>query len=178
MISSADKQEWYVWVVKPGKFDLVKKFIEESIPEVTKVLYPTVTSEKVLKTGKVKKKKTPLYSGYLFLQYKHIPENPSVWVRLKAHPFISNYVGPCTPADLASVDSLQKVETLNLEAVKKFEVGDLVTVNGGVFKSYRGVVVDISANTIRVDVDSGNKRMKIVFSPDDLDILDRKSYLR
>lgn len=178
MISSSDKQEWYVWVVKPGKFDIVKKFIEESIPEVKKILYPTVTSERTLKTGKVKKKKTPLYSGYLFLQYDHVPENPFIWIKLKAHPFISNYVGPCTPADLASVDSLQKVETLNLEAVKKFELGDSVIVNGGVFKSYRGSVVDISANTIKVDVDSGSKKIKVVFSPDDLDIMDRKSYAR
>lgn len=176
MTSSSEKQEWYVWVVKPGKFDLVKAFIESEIPEVKRILYPTVTSEKVLKTGKVKKKKMPLYSGYIFLQYSHSTENPSVWIKLKAHPFISNYVGPCTPADLASVDSLQKVETLNLDSVKKFELGDAVVVNGGVFKSYKGIVVDISSNNIRVDVDSGGKKVKVVFSPDDLDIVDRKSF--
>lgn len=168
--------QWYVWSVKAGKFDTVKKYIEDKIPEVKQVLYPTVTKERLLKSGESKKSKVPLYSGYLFLQYHHDSKNPKVWIQLNSHPFISTYVGPCTQSDLVSVNSLQKLEVVNNEAVKHFKVGDSVKVNGGVFLGNVGVVSDISTNTVRVGINVNNKVMKFVFSPDDLDIVDRPNF--
>lgn len=165
-------QQWYVWAIKLGRFDAVSQFISEYIPEVTQVLYPTVTTERHLKNGVCKKKKTPLYSGYIFLQYQHVPENPKVWLKLRSHPFIHNYVGPCTPADLVSVDSLQKLEKMNVEATKVFAVGDKVRVNGGFFKDYVGKVVAVLDRTIRVEIESP-KLLRFVFSHGDLDIIDR-----
>jgi transcription antitermination factor NusG len=173
--SNSEKLQWFVWSVKTGKFDTVKKYIEESVPEVKQVLYPTVTKERVLKSGEAKKSKVPLYSGYMFLQYAHDEKNPKVWLKLNKHPFISTYVGPCTPADLVSVNSLQKLEVVNNEAVKKFHVGDAVRVNGGVFSGNTGTVIDISSNTVRVDMNVSNKTMKFVFSPEDLDVIDRRT---
>lgn len=166
--------QWFVWSVKTGKFDAVRKYIEDKVPEVKQLLYPTVTKERVLKSGESRKSKVPLYSGYLFLQYHHDEQNPSVWLKLNKHPFISTYVGPCTPADLVSVNSLQKLEVVNNEAVKEFKIGDSVKVNGGVFSGQTGIVSDISTNTVRVDVNVSNKVMKFVFSPDDLDIIHRR----
>ncbi len=175
MVSEIETLQWYVWSVKTGKFDLVKKYIEEKIPEVKQVLYPTVTKERLLKSGESKKSKVPLYSGYMFLQYHHDAINPQVWLMLTKHPFVSTYVGPCTPADLVSVNSLQKLEVVNNEAVKDFKLGDSVRVNGGVFSGHTGIVSDISTNTVRVDVSMANRSMKFVFSPDDLDIIDRSN---
>jgi transcriptional antiterminator NusG len=164
-----------VWTVKSGKFDIVKKYIEDSIPEITKVLYPTVTSEKHSAKGEVKTKKTPLYAGYLFLRYEHKPDSPKVWISLNKHPFITGYVGPCTPKDLVSVDSLQKVESVSLEAVKNFEEGDSVLVNGGVFKGMTGKVVGLSSNLIKVEITMLGRPGAVPFSPEDLDIVTRCS---
>lgn len=174
-INSENSFQWYVWSVKTGKFDTVKRYIEEKIPEVKQVLYPTVTKERVLKSGESKKRKVPLYSGYMFLQYQHDEKDPQVWLKLTKHPFVSTYVGPCTPADLVSVNSLQKLEIVNNDVVKEFHVGDEVRVNGGVFSGQSGTVVDISSNTIRVDISVANKAMKFVFSPADLDIVKRRN---
>ena len=98
-------EEWYVWSIRPGKFSLVEKYIQEKVPEVKKILYPTVTTEKQHKNGNVKKKQQSLYAGYLFLQYSHDERNPATWVKLNKHPFITTYVGPCSKKDLASVNS-------------------------------------------------------------------------
>ncbi len=167
-----EEYQWYVWSIRVGKFDIIKKYIEEKVPEVKKVLYPTVTTEKCLKSGERKKKKTPLYSGYIFLQYNHSQENPVVWLKLSKHPFVSAYVGPCTPTDLVSVDSLQKLEVVNNGPIKHFRVGDLVRVNGGVFSGYSGKVIGAS-NTINVELEVSNKSLRFVFSPEDLDVISR-----
>lgn len=172
---SDTKLQWYVWSVRAGKFEAVKRYLEKSVPEVKKVLYPTVTKERLLKSGEVKKSKSALYAGYMFLQYEHNEIDPKTWWKINKHPFVTTYVGPCTPASLASVDSLQKIEHLNFEEVKEFHVSDKVKVNGGVFKGYTGDVTGTSSNTVRVDLAVENKVVKVVFVPADLDILDRKT---
>ncbi len=169
MIES-ESYQWYVWYIKFGKFDVISKYIEEKIPEVKKVLYPTITTERQLKNGEAKKRKTPLYGGYMFLQYHHNPEKPDVWLKLSKHPFVSAYIGPCTPKDLVSVDSLQKLEIVNSDILKTFRVGDYVRVNGGVFKNYTGKVLAVQDKVIRVEIEAQNKHMRFVFSPEDLDI--------
>ncbi len=168
-----DVSQWYVWSIKLGKYDLISQFIADKVPEIKNILYPTITTERHLKNGQIKKKKTPLYSGYLFLQYSHDPSNPTVWFKLKGHPFITSYVGPCTPADLVSVDSLQKLEAVNKMDSKSFLIGDQIRVNGGVFKGYNGKVVATLDKAVRVEMESHNKLVRFVFSPDDLDIIGR-----
>lgn len=171
--ASEGTQEWYVWTVRVGKFELVKRYIEENVKEVTKVLYPTVTTEKQVKSG-TRKKKSPLYAGYIFLQYAHDPDSPTTWLKLNKYPFVTGYVGPCTAKDLASVDSLQKVEKLNNDMVKEFKEGDKVRVNGGVFVGYVGSVVSKNSNSVKVALGEDNSIMTVVFSPEDLDITDRR----
>lgn len=172
-VNSSDlEEEWFVWSVRSDKFEIVKCYIEDKIPEVVKVLYPTVTSERVTKKG-IKKSKTPLYAGYIFLQYIHNIDNPVTWNKLNNHPFITRYVGPCTAHDLASVDSLQKVEKLNNEEVRNFVVGDKIRVNGGIFVGYLGYVSQLTSNSIRVDLERSGKSLGVTFSPEDLDIVKR-----
>src|SRR3972149_6106593 len=107
-----DKRTWNVWTTKPGKFDIVLKYIQENIPEIKEVLYPTVVAESKTSKGKEKKKRVPLYAGYLFLQYE---TNPHVWHKLNDHPFVARYVGVCLGKDLHSVYNLRNVEFLNKE---------------------------------------------------------------
>lgn len=171
MTESEGSYQWYVWYIKFGKFDVISKYIEDKVPEVKKVLFPTITTECQLKSGEAKKKKTPLYGGYMFLQYHHNPDKPDVWLKLTKHPFVSAYIGPCTPKDLVSVDSLQKLEIVNSDSgLKKFCRGDFVRVNGGVFKNFTGKVLTVEDKVIRVEIEAQNKNMKFVFSPEDLDI--------
>jgi transcription antitermination factor NusG len=168
---SSQRQEWYVWTVSPGKFEVVRKYIKEKVPEINEVLYPAVTTETVTKKGEVKKKTTPLYAGYIFLQYHHDERNPGVWVKLQKHPFITRYVGPCTAQDLASVNSLQKVERDYDESVREFSIGDNVKVRSGVFAGFKGIVVGTTHNTVKVELHSLGRTLKVVFSPEDLAVL-------
>jgi transcription antitermination factor NusG len=159
-------QKWHVWVVRPGKFDTVAKYIAESVPEVKEVLYPTVTKQ----INEKKKKRVPLYAAYIFLRYDH---TPLVWHKLNSNPFVTNYVGPCTAKDLASVESLKKVETLNYTKTKTFVQGDLIKVNSGPFKDFSGRVISAGANYIQIVVSVFGREVKATFLPADLDIVDR-----
>ena len=167
-------EEWYVWSVRPGKFSLVEKFIEEKVPEIKKVLYPTVTTEKQTKRGAVKTKQSPLYAGYLFLQYSHDSENPSTWLKLNKHPFIAGYVGPCSKKDLATVNNLQGAPNPSPTKTDSFQERDEVQVRRGVFKGYTGVVnKKVTGNFVSVELKQGQDILAVVFSPEDLDLLQR-----
>lgn len=95
-----DQEKWYIWTVRPGKFDVVSTYIKNNVEEVTEILFPTETSEKETKSGIKKIKVSPLYAGYVFLRYYHDAENPTVWVKINKHPFVSGYVGLCTEKDI------------------------------------------------------------------------------
>lgn len=168
------KPTWFVWSVRVGKFDIVKKYLEEEVSEVKSILFPTLTDEKVLKNGTIKKKKQALYGGYMFLLYSHNIEDPQTWWKINKHPFITTYVGPCTATDLVSVKSLQKLDSINKDKSKKFYKEDTIRVNGGVFKDYKGVVVDTTMSAVKVELALGDKIVKAAFSPEDLDIVERK----
>jgi transcription antitermination factor NusG len=96
-------QEWYIWTVRPGKFHIVREYLEKNVIEVTNILCPTQTSEKETKAGRKKVKVSPLYAGYVFLEYAHDVNNPIAWVKIDRHPFVVGYVGPCTAADIALI---------------------------------------------------------------------------
>jgi transcription antitermination factor NusG len=163
---------WHVWTANPRKFDIIVKFIRDTLPEVKDILVPTEVSERKLAKGKTKKQKTPLYGGYLFLQYQ---DSPSVWHRLNNHVFVLGYVGQCSGPDLTSVYNLRNVETLNKEEDKEFRVGDKVKVNCGPFKGTTGVVAIVRNSYIQVLTEAfGRNCVKTTFSPADLDIISRE----
>lgn len=167
-------EEWYVWSIRPGKFSLVEKYIREKVPEVKQVLHPTITTEKQKKNGGVKTKQQSLYAGYLFLQYSHDESNPVTWLKLNKYPFITAYVGPCSKQDLASVSNLQGTANPEKLPDRNFRRGDRVSVRGGVFEGYRGQVnKKVTGNFVSVELEQGTGTLCVVFSPDDLDILER-----
>lgn len=170
-----NSSEWYVWTVRPGKFDVVKRYIESKVQEVNEVLYPAVTTETRTKKGDIKRKIIPLYAGYLFLQYHHDETDPATWWKLNRHPFITRYVGPCTAQDLASAQSLKKVERVDNEQVQEFCVGDSVRVDSGVFISFRGEVIGINRNSIRVNLHSLGKMLEVLLSPEDLVVVGKNA---
>lgn len=167
-------EEWYVWSIRPGKFALVEKYIQEKIPEVKCILHPTVTTEKQNKKGGVKTKQSSLYAGYLFLQYTHDENNPVTWIKLNNYPFITAYVGPCSAKDLASVNSLQGATAPGTLESKDFQKGDKIVISRGVFVGYKGQVnKKVTGNFVSVELEQGPRTLCVVFSPDDLDILER-----
>lgn len=103
MVKAGSSSQWFIWTVRPGKFEIVKAYLEKEVKEVSDILFPTETSEKKTKTGRKKIKTSPLYAGYVFLQYSHDVNNPVAWVKINSHPFIASYVGPCTAADIAAI---------------------------------------------------------------------------
>lgn len=100
----ADKNVWFIWMVRPSKIDIINKYIKDNVPEVKQVVCPTVVVSKTSKTGKVKKKDIPLYSEYLFLQYEDKPES---YHKILKHPFISKFLGPCKENELKIIAALQ-----------------------------------------------------------------------
>lgn len=103
MVKANSSTQWFIWTVRPGKFEIVKAYLEKEVKEVSDILFPTETSEKETKTGSKKTKTSPLYAGYVFLQYTHDVTDPVVWVKINKHPFVASYVGPCTAADIALI---------------------------------------------------------------------------
>ena len=171
MISSRGMaEEWYVWTIRPGKFEVVSNYIQSKVPQVKKVLYPTVTTEKMTKKG-IKEKKSPLYAAYIFLQYEHKIENPQTWNLLNQHHFVTGYVGPCTPQDLATVNSLQKTRGVKDVKVDVFVPGCSVRVGSGVFLNYVGRVSHVNSNSVGVDIERAGKTLRVIFSPADLEIV-------
>ena len=163
-----DKRQWHVWTTKPGKFSFVVKYIEESVPQIKEILYPTVVSDKAARNGD--KKRVPLYAGYLFLQYD---SDPAVWHKLNDHPFVSRYVGMCLGKDLHSVYNLRNVEFLNKEENKTFVEGDRVKVNSGPFKGMSGQVLIVRQSYVQVGIEVFGRPVKAAFVPGDLDIVIR-----
>lgn len=103
MVNADASPQWFIWTVRPGKFEIVKAYLEKEVKEVSDILFPTETSEKKTKTGAKKTKTSPLYAGYVFLQYTHDVSDPVAWVKINRHPFVAGYVGPCTAADIAQI---------------------------------------------------------------------------
>ena len=99
--------KWYIWSVKPDKLDLVESYICSKVSEVSRILCPSTTQEKTLKSGKVKRKTTSIYGGYIFLKYTDDDTSPFVYHKLKSNPFIVSFVGSCTENELLSVYKVQ-----------------------------------------------------------------------
>ena len=140
-----DNSSWYIWTVNHSKIDYIYKHISEHVPQIEEVLFPTYTKEYRSRTGKVKKKKVPLYASYLFLRYEY---DPRVVYKLKDSPFIKDCLGRCSGADLEYVKTVKEVEHRNES--KDIRVGDKVIVNGGPLKGFEGIVSMVSGGKVVV----------------------------
>lgn len=105
----ANTDQWYVWVFKPGKVDIVLKYIKDKIPEIKQVLCPSVSVKDRRNKKGLKLREVQLYAGYVFLNYNHDPKTPTVWLKLSKHPLVSRYVGPCSDKELSFVVEMTKL---------------------------------------------------------------------
>ena len=157
---------WNIWVIRQAKFDAIKYFIDNNVPEVKSVFFPTVNKE--FKRGaKIVKKRVALYSGYLFLKY----DDPDykVYQKLRSNPFITTYVGQCSTLPVDDMVKKEEWNTLN----KKVAVGDTVEVITGPFKDFKGDVFSINGNKVTLKVDLFGREVEASFVSDDLEILEK-----
>jgi len=160
---------WHIWVIKLNKFEKVEEYIK-GLSEIEEYLYPTMIKE--YKTGKVvKRRRVPLYSGYLFMRYIDTPE---VFHKLNTFPFITTYVGKCTRDDLELVRKVKNLEYLNY-VNKVIHVDDVVKINSGPFKDFSGTVISTSSSNICVVLSVFGRSVNVTFNKDDADILKRDS---
>lgn len=160
--------QWHIWVVKPHRFSYVEAFLKD-IPEIEEILYPTETKEFKLKNNTKRKKRVPLYSGYLFLRYK---QDAKLHETLSSYPFITTYVGTCTGKDLEKVVEVKNLEEWNVKN-KKFELDDLVRINSGPFKDFTGEIEEINSNNVVVSIEVFGRSTRTSIDKDDADILKR-----
>ena len=159
---------WHIWVIKPNKFTYVEKYLN-SLGVIKEILYPTKTSEFKLRNNTKKKKRTPLYSGYLFLRYE---DSPELYYKISAYPFITTYVGKCSGKDLEKVREVKVLEELNV-INKKFELDDNVCVNSGPLKGFIGSVEGVNSSSIVILTEVFGRVTRLTVDKDDADILKR-----
>jgi len=162
------QSEWHIWVVKPHRYSYVETFLNE-LSGIEEILYPTETKEFKLKNNTKRKKRVPLYSGYLFLKYK---QDAKMYEKLSTNPFITTYVGTCTGKDLEKVMEVKDLEEWNVQN-KKFELDDFIKINSGPFKDFTGEINEINSNNVVVSIEVFGRKTKISINKDDADILKR-----
>ena len=158
-------ESWHSWIVKTGKFDTVKQYIGDNIPEVVDVYYPYINKERSV-YGKVKVTNVPLFSGYVFLKYE---DNPTVFHKLRQHPYITTYVGKASVEDITKIEKIKERENnKEFESKRKFNVQDKVLIVNGQFVNFKGVVVEVNRERYIVEVSIFNRRVNVTCSIDDL----------
>lgn len=164
------KSYWHIWVIKQGKYGEVEKFLQ-TVTEVEEFLYPTVSKEYRASSGNIKKRRVPLYSGYLFIKYITTPETHQ---KLRAFPFLTTYVGRCGSNDISFISTIKELEYLNT-VLRQFEVGDIVKVNTGPFKNFEGEINAVNSNSLTVSLRVFGREVNVSFSRDDVDIIKHQS---
>jgi len=157
---------WNIWVIRQNKFDSIKFFLENDVPEVKEIFFPTVSCER--KIGeKLVKKRVPLYSGYLFLRYDD--NNEDIFYKVKSNPFITGYVGKCSKS---SVEEMKEKEEWNVLR-KEVGIGDKVEVTSGPLKKCNGVVNAINGNNITINVTLFDRVIPYTVKSDDVEIVSK-----
>jgi transcription antitermination factor NusG len=154
--------KWFIWVLHPGRFDIVESYINKKVSEVIDIVCPSVIKVDKRRKGKGKAKRHLIYEYYLFLQYDPASDESKVWHKLKAHPFITNYLGPCKKEELEYVLALRsssETEPTN----SNLSLGDKVEILEGKFSGLSGTVVKIDRSNIVVSamIEPSNERVQI-----------------
>lgn len=156
--------KWHIWVIKQNKFDSIEYFLRNEVKEVSDIFFPTVLKE--CKVGnRLHKRRVPLFSGYLFLRYED--EDGSLYYKIRANPFVTNYVGVC---DSKEVDSMRQKEEWNVPN-KTVEVGTVVEVISGPFAKCKGTVHSISGNKVTIKVSMFDRSIDYTLPSEDLEIV-------
>lgn len=165
MRNTKQEEKWYAWVIKSGKFDVVKNYLMEEVPKVVDVYYPFIEKEKSV-YGKIVVRDVPLFAGYLFLKYE---SSAQTHYEIKKHPFITTYIGECGQEDIDRMEGIKKREQ-NSEFISKreFNVGDEVLIVNGQFVNFKGVVTKVSRGRYFVEVPIFNRNVLVSCTIDDI----------
>ncbi len=160
------KTPWHIWVIKQKKFKHIEYFLENNLPQIQEIFFPTVPKEHRV-GNRVYKKRVPLYSGYLFLKYTD--EDKKIFYTLKANAFFTTYVGKCDDYSINKMRLKEEWNVLN----KKVDIGDSIEVISGPFNKCKGVVHAINGNRITIKTTLFDREIDHVLSSEDLEIVNR-----
>ena len=127
--------------------------------QILEVCVPTET-ETVIENDKRKEKVHKLFPGYVLVKlavaYDEKAEETKmtdeVWYIVRNTRFVTGFVGPGGRPVPLTEDEVIKIGVEKRTVTVGYEVGDLVTVIGGSFDGFSGVVdnIDIENDTVRV----------------------------
>jgi transcription antitermination factor NusG len=158
-------KSWHVWTIVQQRYKKAEEFLE-MVPEIDKVLYPTVVKEYATKSG-WKKKDVPLYSNYIFIRYHH---NSTLYAKLCECPWIRDYVGVCSQKEIKEVKALSKRKYEDLIPANEVLEGHSYKLKGTPFKEMRCTVVSIDGNKLVVSVEIFGSDRLIKCLVDDIDL--------
>lgn len=168
---------WYVAHTYSGYENKVKANLEKIIENrglghlIFDIRIPVETV--IEKNGD--KEKEVEYKIFPCYVYVKMIMNEESWHAVRNITGVTGFVGPgsrptpLTEAEVAALD-IEQVQQIKLA----FEVGDLVTVSGGLFEGYTGTVQMISEDlkNVTVLIKRGNRDMPVELSTDEVKLLE------
>jgi len=140
---------WHIWVMKHGKFNHIKRHIQDEVEEIIDLVYPQEKIEVIVK-NKVKIKTKPLYANYLFVLVENKSFDKHV-DKLNAYSFTTKYVGPASGADLEKIKNIVRIEERRSKN-PTFFIGESVSLIGGPLQGLTGKIVGVKERSAVVEV--------------------------
>jgi len=160
---SEQVKKWYVVKVVSGKEAKIQRMIESEVQRnrledyVGGILVPTEKVVQIRNGKRIQKDKT-LFPGYIYIEANLAGELPHV---VKSIPDVMGFLsgvkgGDPMPLSKAEVNKLLgKIDEMAMseENIRiPYKVGDAVIVNDGPFKSFEGVIEEVSKEKKKVTV--------------------------
>lgn len=167
-------KRWYSWVIRRNRFENVREYIRDNVPEVDKFFYPQIKKEYQTKKGTARVKDRPLYEGYVFLRY----DDPDVvFHKLSKYPFITTFAGPVSETEIRLMQEAQGKLLTEIKS-SKFVEGDNVLLLTGPFKGFEAKVTRVDGEMVQVRVNAkllGQTEIEVPYHEDQIE---RKSELQ
>ena len=149
-----DTRAWYAISTYSGYEDKVAESILQRINTIemaNKIFDAIVPKEKQIeiKNGKRKVVDRKIFQGYVLVEMKLSDET---WYIIRNTRGVTGFVGPDGRPVPLTEDEVIKLGVEKRSVTVEYEVGDLVTVIGGSFDGFSGIVdnIDIENDTVRV----------------------------
>lgn len=168
-----ENKRWYSWVIRRNRFENVREYIRDNVPEVDKFFYPQIKKEYQTKSGR-RVKDRPLYEGYVFLRYDY-PD--IVFHKLSRYPFITTFAGPVSENEIVLMQEAQGKLLTEIKS-SKFIKGDNVLLLTGPFKGFEAKVIRVEGDMVQVRVNAkllGQTEIEVPYHEDQIE---RKSELQ
>jgi len=138
---------WHVWTMIGARWEKVCEFLSE-LNDIEEFIYPTVKREYSTKSG-WKSKDVPLYTNYVFIKYNH---NNKLHIKLEEHPWIREYVGPCSIGEIKEVRKLSERKYEDIMPTNEPRVNMVVKLTGTPFKGMTCMIKEIDGDKLTVSV--------------------------